>query len=204
MLLIAGVRWWHLLLPLALGAFLLFFSIMHDSVRRERVFVWIHPAEHKMGAGAQAYYAVLAFGSGGLTGQGLGNSLQKQGYLPFHKTDFILPIIGEELGLIATLLVVAAFAAVVMSGFYIGWRAGDTYGLLLATGLTLMIGLQAAINIGVVTGMLPNKGIPLPFISYGGSNLLIMLASVGLLLSIARHARVAPAALSPRELPATA
>ena len=201
MLLIAGVRWGHLLLPLALVALLLIASIMHDPVRRERVFVWMHPEEHRMGAGAQAYYAALALGSGGWTGRGLGNSLQKQGYLSFHNTDFILPIIGEELGLVATLLVVLAFAGIVMSGFYLSWRSADTFGLLLGSGITMMIGLQAAINIGVVTGMLPNKGIPLPFISYGGSNLLIMLASVGLLLSIARHARVSPAALSPKDLP---
>ena len=201
MLLIAGVRWWHLALPLLLVAFLLVVSIMHDPVRRERVFAWIHPAEHKMGAGAQAYYASLAFGSGGWTGRGLGNSRQKLGYLPFHKTDFILPIIGEELGLAATLLVVLAFAGIVMSGFYISWRSGDTFGLLLGSGITMMIGLQAAMNIGVVTGMLPNKGIPLPFISYGGSNLLIMLASIGLLLSIARRARVATAAPSSKDLP---
>ncbi len=201
MLLIAGVRWKHLLLPLALGALLLVISIMHDPVRRERVLVWIHPAEHKMDAGAQAFYSTLAFGSGGWTGRGLGNSRQKLGFLSFHNTDFILPIIGEELGLVATLLVVLAFTGIVVSGFYISWRSGDTFGLLLGSGITMMIGLQAAINIGVVTGMLPNKGIPLPFISYGGSNLLIMLASVGLLLSIARHARVSPAALSPKDLP---
>jgi len=134
-------------------------------------------------------------GSGGWTGLGLGNSRQKLGFLPFHNTDFILPIIGEELGLIATLLVVASFLLIVVSGFYIAQRSGDTFGLLLASGITLLIGLQALFNIGVVTSVLPNKGLPLPFISYGGSNLLMMLTSVGLLISVARRARfTAPAA----------
>jgi cell division protein FtsW len=180
---------------------LLAVSLLHDPVRRERILAWAHPKEYKLGTGMQADHAMLAFGSGGWTGLGLGNSRQKLGYLTFHNTDFILPIIGEELGLAATLLVVAAFAAMVVSGFYIASRSSDTFGTLLAAGITLMIGLQAAINIGVVTGVLPNKGIPLPFISYGGSNLLIMLASVGLLLSVARRARPAPVpALAHEEL----
>jgi cell division protein FtsW len=133
---------------------------------------------------------MIALGSGGWTGLGLGNGRQKLGFVPEHHTDFILSIIGEELGLIATLLIVLAFVAIVFCGLHIAMRARDTFGLLLASGLTLLIGLQAAINIGVVTSALPNKGLPLPFISYGGSNLLAMLASVGLLLSIARQARV--------------
>jgi cell division protein FtsW len=194
MLFLACVRWNHLIVPIGLGALLLTASLLHDPVRRERLRAWINPNEHRMTGGLQADHAALALGSGGWTGVGLGNSRQKLGYLPFHNTDFILPIIGEELGLVATLGVVAAFMGVVVCGFYISWRSGDTFGLLLGSGITLMIGLQAALNIGVVTGVLPNKGIPLPFISYGGSNLLIMLASVGLLLSIARRARLRPAA----------
>ena len=133
---------------------------------------------------------MLALGAGGWMGLGLGNGRQKRGFVPEHHTDFILSIIGEELGLIATLLVVLAFLIIVVCGLYIAYRARDTFGLLLAVGITLLIGLQAAINIGVVTSALPNKGLPLPFISYGGSNLLAMLACVGLLLSVARRARV--------------
>ena len=109
--------------------------------------------------------------------------------MPEHHTDFIFSIIGEELGLIATLLVIAAFVVIVFCGIYIAMNAADTFGLLLGAGITFLIGLQAFINIGVVTSALPNKGLPLPFISYGGSNLLIALVSVGLLLSIARQAR---------------
>jgi cell division protein FtsW len=202
MLLIAGVRWRHLVPPLLLGVLLISISILHDPVRRERVFAWMHPEEQKMGTGLQADRAKLALGSGGWTGVGLGNSRQKLGYLPFHNTDFILPIIGEELGLVATLGVVTAFGLVVICGFHISSRSSDAFGTLLGSGITLMIGLQAAINIGVVTDVLPNKGIPLPFISYGGSNLLIMMTSIGLLLSIARRARVVPSArLEPGEIP---
>ena len=121
--------------------------------------------------------------------RGLGDSRQKLGFLPEQHTDFIFSIIGEELGLIATLLVIVAFVAIVSCGTYIAVNSADMFGTLLGSGITLLIGLQALINIGVVTSALPNKGLPLPFISYGGSNLVIMLLSVGVLLSIARQAR---------------
>jgi cell division protein FtsW len=134
---------------------------------------------------------MVALGSGGLTGKGLGDGRQKLGFVSEHHTDFIFSIIGEELGLIATLLVIAAFVAIVFCGIYIAMNSCDTFGFLLGVGITFLIGLQAFINIGVVTSALPNKGLPLPFISYGGSNLLMMLVSVGLLLSIARQAREA-------------
>ena len=110
--------------------------------------------------------------------------------MPENHTDFILSIIGEELGLIATLSVLVAYLTILVCGSYIAWRAGDTFGMLLASGITFLIGLQAIINIGVVTGALPNKGIALPFLSYGGSNLVIMLSCAGLLFSVARHAPV--------------
>jgi cell division protein FtsW len=188
MLLIAGVRW-RFLLPtaLVLGAALAL-AIWTNPVRRERVLAWVHPDEHKSGVGYQADQAMIALGSGGWTGLGLGNGRQKLGFVPEHHTDFILSIIGEELGLAATLSVIAGFVAFIICGVYIARRAPDTFGLLLGAGLTFLIGLQAFINIGVVTSLLPNKGLPLPFISYGGSNLLIMLTSFGLLLSIARQA----------------
>jgi cell division protein FtsW len=114
--------------------------------------------------------------------------MQKYGYVPYHESDFIFPVIGEELGLVCTLAVVLAFTMIVVSGVIIAWRARDTFGFLLGTGLTFLIGLQAFINIAVVTNVLPNKGLPLPFISRGGSNLVVMLVSVGLLVSIARRA----------------
>jgi cell division protein FtsW len=191
MLLIAGVRWKCLVPPILAGIAGLCVSIWHDPMRMKRIFSWVNLEEHKMGTGYQAYQAMLAFGLGGWTGLGLGNGRQKLGFVPEHHTDFILSIIGEELGLIATLLVIAAFLAIMICGLFIASRARDTFGMLLGSGLTLLIGLQAAINIGVVTSALPNKGLPLPFISYGGSNLVTMLTCVGLLLSIARQGRVA-------------
>ena len=188
MLLIAGVRWQYFAVPLVLGLAGLAFSIWRDPMRSKRIFAWLYLEENKSGVGYQAYQAMLALGSGGPTGLGLGDSRQKLGFVPEHHTDFILSIIGEELGLI-TLLVVAAFIVIVICGAWISLRARDTFGLMLGCGITFLIGFQAFINIGVVTSTLPNKGLPLPFISYGGSNLLLMLTCVGILLSIARHAR---------------
>jgi cell division protein FtsW len=159
-------------------------------MRSERVYSWLHLEETKKDKGLQAYQAMVALGSGGLIGKGLGDSRQKLGFLPEHHTDFIFSIIGEELGLIATMLVVLGFVTLLICGLYISSNAADPFGVYLGSGITFLISLQACINIGVVTSALPNKGLPLPFISYGGSNLAIMLMSVGLLLSIARFARV--------------
>ncbi len=189
MLLIAGVRWKHVLVPAMLGAAGLAVSILHDPMRMGRIFAWLHPEQHLEGAALQAQQAMIGLGAGGWFGVGLGNGLRKFGYLPEIHTDFIFANIGEELGLVATMLVVVAFLVVVVCGFYIALNAGNTFGFLLAAGITFLIGLQAAINIGVVTSALPNKGLPLPFISYGGSNLLAMLTCVGILFSVARHAR---------------
>lgn len=190
MLLAAGVRWLYILPPLVLGGALLVFSFMHDPMRSRRIYSWLHLEETRTEVGMQAYQAMIALGSGGWTGLGLGNGRQKLGFVPEHHTDFILSIIGEELGLIATSGVVLGFVLIIVCGIMIAWRARDTFGFLLATGITSLIGLQAIINIGVVTSAFPNKGLPLPFISYGGSSLLMMLVCVGLLLSIARKAPV--------------
>ena len=187
-LIVAGVRLRFLLLP-ALGLLAgLGLSLWHDSMRHGRISAWIHPEASREGAGYQAWQAMIALGSGGWSGLGLGNGRQKLGFVPEHHTDFIFSIIGEELGLIATLGVVLLFIALVVCGVYIARRSNDTFGLLLGTGITFMIGLQAFINMGVVTSLLPNKGLPLPFISYGGSNLLLTLIAIGLLLSISRFA----------------
>ncbi len=190
MLVLGGVRIQYILPPIVAGVMGLAWSLWHDPMRRERILAFLHPEKYKDGVGYQSWQAMIALGSGGWTGLGLGNGRQKLGFVPEHHTDFILSIIGEELGLVATLAVVVTFVVFVICGLYIASKARDTFGLLLASGLTLLIGLQAAINIGVVTSALPNKGLPLPFISYGGSNLLAMLTCVGLLLSVARRARV--------------
>jgi cell division protein FtsW len=188
MLLLAGVRWKFIFPPVLLAAAGLAVSIIHDPMRMRRIFSWWDLEQHKDGVGYQAYEAMIALGAGGWTGLGLGNGRQKLGFVPEHHTDFIFSIIGEELGLVATLLVIVAFVAVVLCGIYIAVHAREMFGTMLASGVTLLIGLQAAINIGVVTSALPNKGLPLPFISYGGSNLLAMLTCVGILFSVARRA----------------
>jgi cell division protein FtsW len=191
MLIVAGARLSFLILPAALLAAGLAVSLLHDPMRMRRIMAWLHPEDSKNAAAYQVREAVIALGSGGPLGLGLGNGRQKLGFVPEHHTDFIFSIIGEELGLVATMTVVLLFIGLVLCGVLIARRASDTFGLLLATGLTFMIGFQAFINIGVVTGMLPNKGMPLPFISYGGSNLVLMLVSIGLLISISRFAREA-------------
>jgi cell division protein FtsW len=189
LLLIAGIRLAYFLPPVMIAALGVGLFIYHNPMRSERVYSWLHLEETRRDKGLQAFQAMLALGSGGVTGKGLGDGRQKLGFVPEHHTDFIFSIIGEELGLIATMLVLAAFVGIIISGIYIAHHAPDPFGLFLGSGITFLIGLQAFINIGVVTGVLPNKGLPLPFISYGGSNLLMMLAGVGLLLSIARLAR---------------
>jgi cell division protein FtsW len=192
MLIIAGVRFRFIIPPVALALAALAYSLLHDPLRLRRIMAWLHPEASKEGVGYQAYQAMIALGSGGLTGLGLGNGRQKLGFVPEHHTDFIFSIIGEEMGLIATLTVVLMFIGVVICGIYIARHSSDLFGLLLGSGLTFMIGIQALINMGVVTSLLPNKGMGLPFISYGGSNLLLILFAVGLLLSISRFAEEPP------------
>jgi cell division protein FtsW len=193
MLIIAGTRLTYLILPTGLLAGGLALSFWHDPMRMGRIMAWLHPDDSKDGAGYQVREAIIALGSGGWFGLGLGNGRQKLGFVPEHHTDFIFSIIGEELGLVATLSVLLLFISLILCGIFIARRSCDRFGMLLGTGLTFMIGFQAFVNIGVVTGVLPNKGMPLPFISYGGSNLVLMLASVGLLVSIARFATEAVA-----------
>ena len=189
LLLISGIRLSYLAPPVLAVAIALGCFLYHNPMRSERIYSWLHVEETRQDKGLQAYQAMVALGSGGLTGKGLGDGRQKLGFLPEHHTDFIFSIIGEELGLVATLLVTLAFVAIVGCGIYISMHSADTFGFLLGSGITFLIGLQAFINIGVVTSALPNKGLPLPFISKGGSNLLMVLTGVGLLLSIARQAR---------------
>lgn len=188
MLLLAGVRWFYIIPPSIGAAVVMGYILMNDPVRARRILSWLDPEANKnTAAGYQSWQGLIALGSGGPLGLGLGNGRQKLGFVPEHQTDFLFSIIGEEMGLVGTLAVIAAFIAVVLCGVYIAWHAKDPFGLLLAGGITFLVGMQAFINIGVVTSALPNKGLPLPFISYGGSSLLLMLLAVGILLSVARH-----------------
>jgi cell division protein FtsW len=197
MLMLAGVRWLHVIPPVLVAAAALVFSLTHDSMRSGRITAWLHPEAHASGVALQAEQAKIAIGSGGLTGLGLGDGMQKHGFLPEIQSDFIFANIGEELGLVATLFVLLAFLTITICGLFIALRARDQFGCLLAVGITSLISYQAIINIGVVTSLLPNKGLALPFISAGGSSLLAMLMGVGILLSVARQA--VPAKITPSD-----
>ena len=188
MLLIAGLRWRYVLPPFVIGLVGITVFIANDPVRSERVYAWLHPEETRLDKGLQTYQSIAALGNGGVRGLGLGEGRQKLGFVPEHHTDFIFSVIGEELGLIATLSVLLAFMIILLCGIYIAWNAADTFGMLIASGITFLISMQVIINVGVVTGALPNKGLALPFISYGGSNLVIMMACVGLLINVGRNA----------------
>jgi cell division protein FtsW len=157
------------------------------SERMGRLSAFLHPQLFKEDAGLQQMQALIAWGSGGMEGLGLGNGRQKMLYLPYAHTDFIFPIVGEELGLRFSLLVVFLFVVIIVCGTMIALHAKDRFGLLLGCGVVSLLALQAAVNIGVTTSLLPNKGLPLPFISYGGSNLVACMFGVGLLLNIYRQ-----------------
>jgi len=187
MLTVAGTRLWYLLAAALVGAGLLAYSLSHDQMRMGRIAAWQHPETDHSGKSDQGEMAKLALGRGGKFGMGLGNGIEKHGYLSEIHSDFIFANIGEELGLVATLPVLLAYGVIVVCGWSIARRARDQFSCLLALGISSLIGLEAFINIGVVTTLLPNKGLALPFISAGGSNLVAMLSGVGLLLAVARQ-----------------
>jgi cell division protein FtsW len=187
MMFVAGVRLWFLA-PTILGGVVGFATlVMHNPTRTARLMAFMDLDKYKKGAGYQVWQAILAFGSGGFNGLGLGNSRQKMFYLPEAHTDFIFPIVGEELGLVGTLAILLAFALLVACAVVISLRASDLFGQYLGMGIAVLLAMQALINIGVVTAWLPTKGLPLPFISFGGSNLVLNMVAVGLLLGIFRH-----------------
>jgi cell division protein FtsW len=159
-------------------------AIWLEPYRRARVFSFIDPWRDAQGAGFQTVQAMIGLGSGGFFGVGLGEGVQKIFYLPEAHTDMIVAIIGEELGLVGITAVIAAFAAFAYAGFRIALRCRDPFGKRLAAGLTVLVCGQAAINLAAVMGLAPLTGIPLPFVSYGGSSLVVALAAVGILLNI--------------------
>ena len=186
LLFLAGARLGHLigllLVTLPLGAVL----ILSSPYRRQRLMTFVEPWKDPEAAGFQVTQSFLAFGSGGPFGVGLGESRQKLFFLPEAHTDFVLSLVGEELGLVGTVAIMILFAALVVRGFLISSRAQHPFGRYLALGITLLFAVQALINAGVVTGLLPTKGLTLPLVSYGGSSLVMSLLGIGILLSISR------------------
>jgi len=191
-LFIAGSRLLFLLPITGLGAVAFGFLVRSNDNRWERIEAWLNLEDphHQLDKGLQQWRALLAFGNGGVNGQGLGNGFEKFGHMPFAHTDFIFPNIGEELGLWGTLGTVLCYVVIAVAGTGIGVTAQNVFNRCLAIGLTAVIVVPAMINIAVTTAVLPNTGLPLPFVSYGGTNLVFTLASVGLLCGIHRRSRL--------------
>jgi cell division protein FtsW len=184
----AGVRLRYFAALAVLGLPLLYQAVMETAYQRDRIAAFLNPWSDARGSGYQIIQSLIALGTGGVTGLGLMEGRQKLFYLPYPYSDFIYAVIGEELGLLGAVAVVAAFLLLLWRGVRASSRAPEAFGSYLASGLTLAIVLQAFINLSVVLGLLPTKGIPLPFISAGGSSLVLTLFSVGLVLSVSQHA----------------
>lgn len=168
------------------GVVLLGLAVTLAEYRMRRLLSFLNPWEHSQDSGFQLVQSLIAFGSGGLSGVGLGESRQKMFFLPEAHTDFIFALIGEELGLCGALVVLLLFAVIAMRGFRVAARHPDSFASLLAFGLTLVIVVSAVVNVGVVLGLLPTKGLPLPFLSYGGSAMLAALVEAGMLAAVSR------------------
>jgi cell division protein FtsW len=184
---VAGTRLRYLAVIFGSGMAALVMGIFLAPNRFERVMAITHLEEVKDGIGLQQWVSWLAFGSGGLHGRGLGEGRMKLSYLPEAHTDFIFPMVGEELGLWGVLGTLAAFIALLFAGMCISSYAPNRFGKLLGFGLTFLLSLEALLNMGVTTALLPNKGLPLPFVSYGGSSLLAAMVAVGILINIHRQ-----------------
>ena len=183
----AGVRINSLVSVGGLGMGALVVFILNSPMRMARIVEgWLNVELHKAGVGYQLWNSKVAVAGGGIFGRGLGNSQQKLGFLPEAHTDFVLAIIGEELGLVGIIFVAMCFGYIILRGHRIAMSARDEFGRILAIGITSLFAVQASINIGVVLGMLPTKGLTLPFVSYGGTSLLVMCIAAGVLLNIGR------------------
>lgn len=187
----SGIRWRHLLILAILGAVFIA-AVSPFMVTEERIsrFTGAYkPFETPDSDGFQLIQSYVAIGVGGLTGEGLGQSVQKLGYLTQAHTDFIMAIIAEELGLIGVIIVIGLLAVIVLRGIFISRKCTDSFGALLAIGISSMVGIQTFINLGAISGLLPITGVTLPFISYGGTSLLILLVSMGILNNIAMNVK---------------
>ena len=184
MLFVGGARIFHLLASLMVLAPFLYFYMIHAEYRLKRIMSFLDPWQYPTEEGYQIIHSLMAFGSGGIWGAGVGNGFQKLFYLPEPHTDFIFSVIGEELGLFGVLAILSLYAIILWRGISIARNSGDEFGAFLAFGMTLAIGLQVCINMGVTLGLLPTKGLALPFLSYGGSSLLMNMASIGILINV--------------------
>ena len=202
MMYIGGVRLWQVLLVVGLGFALVVLMVVVMGYEQDRIAVWLHPMESFNNQIAfsdgmsgrdhawQTVQSLFAIGSGGLLGQGPGNSRQKHLFLPEPQNDFVFSVFCEEMGLIGAVLVLLLFALLMWRGFKIAMKAPDKFGCMLALGLTLQIGIQVAINVAVVSNLLPNTGISLPFFSYGGTSILMLMAQMGVVLSVSRQSKM--------------
>lgn len=190
MLFVAGAKLSYMGILIGTGLGVAVLVISSFKYVRERVLTFLNPWQDIQKSGYQIVQSLYALGSGGLFGVGLGNSRQKLMYLPMPHNDFIFSIIGEELGLVGTVTILLMFLYIILRGLRVAAKAPDMFGCLLATGITSLIGIQAFINVAVVTSSMPPTGVSLPFISYGGTSTLIMMAGVGILLNISRHANL--------------
>lgn len=188
MMLLAGAKWKHLSLMGVVGLAVGFAYAWVEPYRRERLLSFRNPFAQMSDEGYQLSQSLIAIGSGGLFGRGLGQGRQKFSYLPYPESDFIFAIIGEDFGLFGCCVVILLFVAFAIAGMRIALNCQDRYGCLLAAGITAMISVQAFINIGVVVGILPTTGLPLPFFSAGGTSISLLMAAVGILFNISRHA----------------
>lgn len=187
MVLAAGAKWRHLGIMGAAGAVVAAYYAWSEPYRRERLLSFRDPFAKLSDEGYQLSQSLLAFGSGGLFGMGLGKGRQKFGFLPYPESDFIFAVVGEDMGLMGCLAVLMLFLAFIFFGLRVAINCPDKFGALLACGITLMIGIQAFMNVAVVTGLMPTTGLPLPFFSAGGTSISIFMGAVGILLNISRY-----------------
>ncbi|MFZ1198551.1 MAG: putative peptidoglycan glycosyltransferase FtsW, partial [Desulfobacterales bacterium] len=184
MLFVGGVRITYLAMTVAMLVPAAYYVLIHAAYRLKRLMSFLDPWQYPSAEGYQIIHSMMAFGTGGLWGTGVGKGYQKLFYLPEPHTDFIFSVIGEELGLVGVVIILGLYGIILWRGIGIARNATDTYGSFLATGLTVGIVLQVCVNMAVALGLLPTKGLTLPFLSYGGTSLLVNMAAVGILMNI--------------------
>lgn len=184
MMFVGGVRLLHLFPPLFILLPILYFFMVNAEYRLRRIISFLDPWQYPADEGYQIVHSLMAFGTGGIWGSGIGKGYQKLFYLPEPHTDFIFSVIGEELGLLGVMVTLGLYFLILWRGISIARNAEDYYGSFVAIGLTAAIGIQVCVNMGVALGLLPAKGLALPFLSYGGTSLLINMASIGILMNI--------------------